>query len=46
MKNQKYEIVQREMVPNKKYKNVIFEGCKMVWIRLVQKPVLFVKKEK
>ena len=38
------EIKQSEMTPNKKYKNVVIEGCKFVWARLVQKPVRQEKK--
>ena len=28
----------KKMIPNKKYKNVVVEGCEFAWVRLVQKP--------
>ncbi len=30
---------QKEMIPNKKYKNVIVEGCKFAWVKLIQRPM-------
>jgi len=28
-----------EMIPNKRYKNVVVDGCEFAWVRLVRKPM-------